>query len=173
MGSRGEYVNTAGERIEQEAMQRVCLGNQDAVRFLSDITDVLHLWDDLIDRDHELADVHINKIMWLALVALPRNPFYAQHFLALNSVLVTAIVNWQIATDVERTSHSDNEEVIAFIIRSSYIDIITLVAVLCGGPEHATTIMREVRQLWHSEALSGYKQNLVQERLSREGAQNG
>jgi hypothetical protein len=164
---------TSEEKVTQEAMQRVCLGNQDAIRFLNDITDVLHLWDDLIDRDHELPDAHINKTMWIALVALPRNPFYVQHFMALNSILVTAIVNWQIATDMERKPSSDNEEVIAFIIRSSYIDIITLVAVLCGGPDHATSIMREARQLWHSEELSGYRQNLIQERLSREGAQNG
>ena len=166
----GADVNDTSEKTPLELLHKTCLGNQDAVRFLEDITSVLHLWDDLIDRDNELTDSHINKTMWAALVTLPRNPFYSQNFLALNTVLVTAIINWQIATDMERKPNSDNDEVIAFIIRSSYIDLMTLVAVLCGGADHATTIMREVREFWHDEKLSGYRENLVQERLSREGS---
>ena len=159
------------EQRNHEAVQRVCLGNQEAVHFLEDITEVLHLWDDLIDRDQVLTDASINKTMWKALVALPRNSFYAQNFLALNTVLVAAIVNWEIATGMERDpAATSNDEVIAFIIRSSYIDLVTLVAVLCGGPEHAVTIMREARQLWHDEGLVGYRQSLVLERSRREGA---
>jgi hypothetical protein len=163
------WGNNVSENANREAMQRVCLGNQDAIRFLDDITEVLHFWDDLIDRDHDLMDAKINKIMWTALVTLPRNPFYVQHFVSLNAVLVTAIINWQVATDFERKPYSDNDEVIAFIIRSSYIDLMTLVAVLCGGQDHAATIMREARELWHDEGLAGYRQNLALEKTSREG----
>lgn len=161
---------------EQEnlaAVTKVCLGNADAIRFLTDVTEVLHLWDDLIDRDHVLTDTTINRGMWKALVELPRNSFYLHNFSALNAVLVSAIVNWEVATQMERHPQGPNDKSIAFIIRSSYVDLITLVAAICGGREHAVSMMLEARRLWHDEGLHGYLANLRKEQVAREGNSNG
>lgn len=134
-------------------------GNADAARFLELITSVLHFWDDLIDRDHALTDEQINRAMWLALVELPRNAFYLVNFAALNPMLVVAIQNWHVANALEATESRDDKH-IAFIIRSSYCDLVILTATLCGGQEHGQAVAQQVRKFWHDETFEGYLSNL-------------
>jgi hypothetical protein len=142
-----------------EMVLKATAGNQDAACFLETIVNVLHFWDDLIDRDKPLTDEHINKSMWLALVTLPRNRFYQSNFSELNPILCIAIQNWIVANRFENTG-SDHEKTIAFIIRSSYVDLVIHTATLCGGFEHGQQIALEARSLWHDEKLSGYLENL-------------
>lgn len=147
-----------------EDLALICKGNKEAVSFLRIIVAVLHFWDDLIDRDKELSDDTINLMMWSALVDLPRNTFYGQNFVALNGLLMNAILNWQVATRFER--EEANLE-IAFIIRSCYIDLATLTALLCGGKAHVEDILPELRVAWHAEGLDGYRKNLTAEAAKR------
>jgi hypothetical protein len=150
-----------------EAIQRVCKGNTDAVRFLEDITEILHLWDDLVDRDKAVSDEAINQGMWKALIDLPRNPFYAANFTSLNILLVAAIVNWEVATKMERNPVGADDLNIAFIIRSSYIDLVLGVAVILGGRVHAAEMMLTIRRMWHDEGFMGYCDALELETKAR------
>jgi hypothetical protein len=158
-GARGDNVSERALENE-EAVRRVCKGNTDAIRFLEDITDILHLWDDLIDRDKPLTDGQINAVMWKALVDLPRNPFYAANFHTLNILLMAAIVNWEVATKMERERGGQDDLHIAYILRSSYIDLVLGVAVILGGREHAVEMMLPARRLWHNEGFEGFCQAL-------------
>jgi hypothetical protein len=155
-----------------QAVHAVCRGNADAIRFLEDITEVLHLWDDLVDKDKELPDEVINRAMWKALVDLPRNPFYAQNFATLNTLLVAAIVNWEVATQMERKQTGKDDLHIAFILRSSYIDLVLGTAIIIGGREHAISMMLPARRLWHDEGFLGYRAALESEEIAR-GVKNG
>ena len=155
------------EKENAEAVRLVCRGNPLAVQFLEDITEILHLWDDLIDRDKPLQDAAINRTMWKALINLPRNQFYSANFLFLNGLLMTAIINWELATTMERTQVDDNDLPIAFILRSSYVDLVTGVALIVGGREHALEMMLTARRLWHNEGLYGYRKALAQEQTVR------
>lgn len=103
-----------------------------AVNFFLILRSVLHFWDDLIDKDRPITDQDINGVMWNALVELPRNPFYRQHFDTLNPMLVNAIANWQAATEFERTGGAKRLQ-IAFIARSDYLNLLLHSAYLVGG----------------------------------------
>ena len=46
----------------QENKNRWFLGNQDAINFVNRFFDAVELWDDLIDKDVEITDDHINGI---------------------------------------------------------------------------------------------------------------
>lgn len=142
-------------------------GNKSAADFLESILGIAHIWDDLIDKDKEVSNHDINKAFFEALIRLPRNTFYNKNFDHLNSVLINSISNWQIATKLERTG-KEYETSIAFILRSSYVDLITQSALLIGGEVWACHVGEEIRRLTHHETYQGYLKSLALEKEARE-----
>lgn len=141
----------------RQMVLRATKGNELAADFLTTVIGILHVWDDLIDGDHEMTAQAINDAMWDALITLPRNSFYVKNFGDLNPVLAMAIQNWKIANDFE----NDNEQMeVAFVIRSAYVDLVTMTATLCGGRDFGYAIGKEARKLWHNEGFTGYLDNL-------------
>ena len=161
------------ERLSQEYLAFACKGDASAMQFLELITTVLHFWDDLVDQDHVLSQDTINAVMWKVLVDLPRNKFYANNFFGLNTLLINSIGNWKLATKVEQSGDATQDELaMAFIIRSSYCDLVVHTALLCGGQQHADACAEHVRRVFHSEGLEGYKSALITEREARDGLQS-
>jgi hypothetical protein len=151
-----------------ELILKAACGNESAAAFLETIMEILHFWDDLVDRDKSLPDVEINERMWQALVVLPRNVFYQANFSALNPILAAAIHSWMAATAMERDGTAP-DLAIAFIIRSNYIDLVTAVAQITGGFGWAHQATMAARRLVHREGFEQYQANLKRER----GAANG
>jgi hypothetical protein len=145
--------------------------NADAMAFLRGIATVMHTWDDLIDRDRGVSDGEINAAFWLALVELPANPFYAANAEMLRPIIVQSIINWRAATAMERqaTCEQYNDLKIAFIIRSTYIDLVVMSACILGGADWAAKVAPDLRRWAHSEGFKGYLDALAAERLAREG----
>lgn len=153
--------------FDREQLLRWMKGNKEAVEFIDLACDIAHVWDDLVDQDKELEVDDINRIFFNSLVRLPRNPFYRKNFDHLNSVMMNSISNWQIATKLEREG-GDYETSIAFVLRSSYVDLITQAAMLCGGGKWACKVGEEARRLTHEETYEGYLKNLDKEKRDRE-----
>ena len=141
-------------------------GDIAAVDFLEAIVSVLHFWDDLIDRDKAVAESEINAAFYTMLVSLPRNPFYMRHFDHLNPILVNAITNWHLANSME---HEGDDAALrcAFILRSSYVDLITQSALAVGGMDWARYVGAEIRRYAHKEGWDGYLVNLAAEKAAR------
>lgn len=159
------------DTTDRDLALEVAKGDAAAAEFMLQMCRVMHLWDDLIDKDKAVSDAQINEAFQLALVDIPRNPFYARNFTALNTLVQTAITNWHVATRMEREG-GDYEKSIAFILRSSYMDLFTQVAQIVGGPEWAVEMAHKTRLLTHNETYAGYLENLKrerQDRLAREG----
>ncbi len=136
-------------------------GNADAAAFLTTIVEVLHFWDDLIDDDRALSNTEINERMWQALVLLPRNRFYREHLNDLSPILAQAVLNWMTANTMENKVGGGGLDLpIAFIIRSSYVDLISQVALICGGFQWAQQITLAARRSAHGETYPGYLANL-------------
>lgn len=151
-------------KIVEEAVQ----GDPEALAFLRAMAKVLHFWDDLIDGDKEVTPAEINNRMWLALIEIPLNAFYHQNIGTLQPILVMAIVNWRIATNIERDETSTQRDLgFAFIIRSTYVDLVTMAAVIVAGPEHAIACGPEIRRWAHGEGFPGYLDNLSKEFRAR------
>ena len=75
--------------------------------------------------------------------------------------------NWLISNDLEREG-GDLQLNIAFILRSSYVDLITQSALLVGGQAWASQVGREVRKLTHHERFDGYLRALDEEKKTRQ-----
>jgi hypothetical protein len=143
-----------------EIIEKVCKGNKAAAEFLNAIWQISGVWDDLVDRDKPVANKDIDQAFWLALVGLPRNEFYQLNFNLLNPLLINSITNWKCANVFECTT-DDYKLSIAFVLRSSYVDLLTMTALIIGGREWADEMVQEIRLYSHSEKLDGYKNNLA------------
>ena len=51
-------------------------GNKDALNMYRMLVDLVQIWDDLIDKDKEVAEEEINHAFLTALAYMPANPFY-------------------------------------------------------------------------------------------------
>lgn len=139
-------------------------GNKDALAFLNMISKIAHVWDDLYDRDREVSRDEINAVFWCALIELPANAFYREHESVLRPVIAQSILNWTIANQFE---NNDERLEIAYIIRSSYIDVALVSALLIGGPEHAAKVGVGLRAWNHGETPKEYLDHLKAERVKR------
>ncbi|HQR20134.1 MAG TPA: hypothetical protein PKV98_04670 [Burkholderiaceae bacterium] len=150
----------------QQILETIARGDESAVQFMRLILAISNTWDDLIDRDQPMSERRINDMMWEALIELPANEFYARHQQSLHPLLAVAILNWHAANQMER-SYGDLE--VAYILRSSFVDILAMVALLCGGRDHAQDMVPVIREATHHEGLAVYRVNLQHERAAREG----
>jgi len=157
------------EPMEDPIVVEALKGNVSALEFVRAIALVLHGWDDMVDRDHRLTDADINRIFTTALIVLPRNAFYREHFEEFNPLLMQAITNWRIATDIERNSINDHHLGIAFILRSSYVDLAVMAASIIGGIEWGVKYGHKIREWAHDEKFGGFLTNLAAERAARKG----
>jgi hypothetical protein len=140
--------------------------DRSAVEFVCLVAGILHLWDDLIDKDKDVGDDTVSTAFRDALITLPRNVFYAQNFMTLNPILANSITNWHIATQMERGSVG-KEHQIAYILRSSAVDLITASATILGGIDHGIRVGYDIRVHAHHEGLDGYLNNLAVEIAAR------
>lgn len=153
-------------RTLDENIRYVLRNNASAVEFFLTIRDVLHFWDDLIDRDHPVTPAYIHRSMFAALVTLPSNAFYRQHQASLMPVLVNAIGNWRAANDFESRDNRRELE-LAFVIRSDYANLLVQAAYLIGGVDWMVEVTPLIRSMWTSEGMSEYLKNLEAERAAR------
>lgn len=151
---------------KDELIQTVCREDASASEFLHTVTQIAHVWDDLIDQDQPILADQIHQAFVQALVALPLNAFYRRHFDMLHPVLVSSISNWLVANELERAGSMDDLR-IAFISRSSYVDLVTQVAFLVGGFPWVRSVGPEIRRFAHEEGWDVYLENLETERAAR------
>lgn len=142
---------------------RMVRGNRSAYDFLTTMFQVLHFWDDLIDRDREVVPEEVNRCMWDALVTIPENVFFQQNFSQLMPLLKTAIWNWQAANVMEASQESLDKQ-IAFVLRSTYVDLVSMCAYIVGGRDWAHEVALEARRQTSSEGFDDYLDALTREK---------
>lgn len=146
---------------------QAALGNKAAVDYLMMIVKIAHLWDDLTDKDKLVDQASIDSIFINLLVDLPRNPFYVANLEQLTSVTENAIRNWLLSNYIEQNKDVNIPLECAFILRSSYADIVCTVASICGGHEHGLEISKHIRSLVHFERFEKYIDNLAIEAVAK------
>jgi hypothetical protein len=147
--------------MDRESVRKIdywMKANKDAVIFILELSRIIHLWDDLIDKDNPVTPVDINEAFWSLFFILPKNVFYMQNFSTLNPILMAAELNWRTSNELESTGDEEDHR-IAFIIRSAYADVIQMSALLCGGREWAYSVSPEIRRWTHAEGFKSYMKN--------------
>lgn len=138
-------------------------GNRAAFDLITTLFGILHFWDDLIDGDRQVTAADVNRAMFDALVTVHENLFWREHFYSLMPVLKLAIANWHAANAMELTPDEQDKR-IAFVLRSTYVDLVTICAYLVGGREWAVNVALEARRDTSAEGWDAYLAALGQEK---------
>lgn len=133
-------------------------GDEAARAFALDIIYVSNIWDDLIDRDREITPADINTAFAVALVGIPKNPFFQRFAHELLPVMSVGITNFLIANQYESGSLEDRHR--AHVMRYSAADIFTHMAALIGGMSWAENVGPELRRRASKENLHDYLSEL-------------
>ena len=139
--------------------QECLLGDESAIAFARVLLDVMHTWDDLIDGDRQPSADAVHRAFRAALVLLPGSAFYTAHFAHLYPLLDAAMLDWLTANELESTGGVLDLQ-IAFVIRSSYVQILMRCAQIVGGWEHAVKVAPGIRRAVHAEGMANYIQAL-------------
>tara|TARA_R110000868_G_scaffold10713_2_gene52055 strand:- start:72 stop:500 length:429 start_codon:yes stop_codon:yes gene_type:complete len=132
-----------------ELLAKWLKGHRDAIALVLMVHDVVEIWDDLIDKDKEVAPEDINRVFRTALIELPRNPFYAENFGALNTIIESAIFDWHTANAFEASrTHLET----AFGLRCTIQSVTIICARIVGGPVWAQSVSNEIRSIGESYA---------------------
>lgn len=143
------------EPFSVEALRDLLCGNDDAIQFYLHIARLSNTYDDLIDKDKAVTNERIHDFVWRALFAIPLNPFYITHQSVLRPVLMTGIMNWIAANEME-ASGSREECRVAHVIRYAVGDILLAAMVMTGGVEHARKNARRARLMIQDETWAHY-----------------
>ena len=137
----------------QENKNRWFLGNQDAIDFVNRFFDAVELWDDLIDKDVEITDDHINRVFTSLMFALPGNPWFVAKYTYYQPLIMASINGFH---DANEMCNSDEKRFrsLAFHTRNFGIEIIIATAFLLGGYDHMRKVSREIREFYAFEEFN-------------------
>lgn len=106
----------------------------DAVNFCLSLLSICGVWDDLIDRDNEVAPESITNVFSIMLVSLPNNPFYTYYKNELQPFIEQGVYDWLAANELEK----DKKLTASYALRLSYAPVIKRAIYLKGGLDWAT-----------------------------------
>ncbi|HNR51814.1 MAG TPA: hypothetical protein PKI80_09545 [Deltaproteobacteria bacterium] len=156
---------------EHEMISRVLMGNGDAIRMANELFFISQVWDDLVDKDKPVDAATINRMMWVALVDLPLNPFYQLNFCALHPIIRASIIDWMVATDFENKIGLEDElpvdPSVPYVLRDSISAILCHMAYLVGGYDWMVQVSPEIRAWVHDEAMTDYVRKIVDRNRKR------
>lgn len=131
-------------------------GNQDALNMYRMFVDLSHLWDDLVDKDKEAAEDHINNAFLICLVYLPANPFYRHIQEQVLPMWLTVVSAYQTANKFERDKDPHGIE-IAHSLRYAAGNIMAYAIHVCVGPEKAKEVLPEMWKSVFHERFDEYR----------------
>ena len=123
--------------------------------------DLLHTWDDLVDRDKPVGEAAINQAFLICLVYLPANPFYQRIQQAVLPMWLTVVSAYEAANKFERDKDPHGLE-IAHMLRYAAGNIIAYGMVTALGPERARELVPEMWKAVAVERFEQYRQEMMQ-----------
>jgi len=146
---------------DNEEMDRFVVwmrGNKEAADFCFHFMYIIHLWDDLIDKDKERSDKEINAA-FMSLFGLPNNRFYAENYQTLFPVIASSIHSFLISNEFEK-GMKDEDLDISYGIRCNVLNVIIFAADIVGGSEWAAQVGQEIWRTGMRQPLKDYKEEL-------------
>jgi len=131
-------------------------GNKDALNMYRMLVDLVQIWDDLVDKDKEVAEEEINHAFLTALAYMPANPFYLSIQKDILPMWIAALSAYQVANKFER----DRDEIgleISHNLRFAAGHVVAYMVHKCVGPQKAQEIMPEVWKTIVDQRFSDYR----------------
>lgn len=132
-------------------IQRICKGDPEAMDFLANHwAPYCHAIDDIVDGDKTDAE-HVIATFARA-IELYTHPFFVRHGAALRQVARNVTLMYAQTVDWEPTAGiKDWQSVWADMHRHCSIEMVTAVATIVGGYQHARAVVPELRVMSYNE----------------------
>jgi purine-cytosine permease-like protein len=131
-------------------------GDKDALNMYAAIVDLLHIWDDLVDKDKPVGEATINHAFLIALVYLQANPFYRKIQDQIMPMWLTTVSAFETANKFERDKDEHGLE-IAHILRFAVGQIVAYAIHVCVGPEKAREYVPEMWKVVANDRFQEYR----------------
>ena len=132
-------------------------GNQDALIMFRMFVDLLHTWDDLVDKDKDTTERSINNAFLICLVYLPLNPFYQLIQRDILPMWVTVVSSYEAANKFERDKDERGLEA-AHMLRYAAGNILAYAIHVAVGPELAAQYVPEMWKDVVNERFAEYRE---------------
>lgn len=131
-------------------------GNLEAVDFIGNILSAFEFWDDLIDKDVELEDEYINKVMINLLFVLPQNKWFQTHSSYYMPLFMTCFSGF---FDSNKMCKSDKKHIrnLAFHTRNLSTELYIATTFLVGGYYHMREVSPEIREFFAFETFEEWE----------------
>jgi purine-cytosine permease-like protein len=131
-------------------------GDQHALNMFRAFVDLLHTWDDLVDKDKPISEIEINRAFLTALVYLPANPFYRSIQDAILPMWLVVVSSYETANRYEADKDPHGIE-ISHGLRYAAGNIIAYAVHVCVGAEKAREVLPEVWKAIFHERFDEYR----------------
>ena len=131
-------------------------GNVDALNLFHALVDLVHIWDDLIDKDKPVSDSDINRAFLTALVYIPANPFYKTIELQVMPMWITATSAFETANKFEKDKDEHGIE-IAHNLRYAAGHVVAYMSIVCVGYENAKQFVPDIWKTIVDDRFEDYR----------------
>lgn len=125
-------------------------GNEAAAELLVSVGEMVRAADDLADGEADDPQEAAARVLLLALVTIPQNPFYDANREHLQELLGAMVVSWQVSNRFHRSGDQPRQE-FGFVLRESPDLFMLHVCALCRGWHVAADIYEEIWGLAHGD----------------------
>ena len=134
-------------------------GNVEARELSMEILHLVHIWDDLYDRDKDVTNAQVNRAFFSALITLSKNELYQR--CNLTEHMLGIIFRWKAANFLEENTQSDDDLNKAYMLRAGIYDLFTIIAFYLHGDQWAEAIAPAVYR-FYGEKLDDFKKEVAE-----------
>lgn len=132
-------------------------GNKDAVNMFNMFVDLAHTWDDLVDKNVDVPEDHINNAFLIALVYLQANSFYKSIEEEIRPMWMSVILAYDTANKYEQNKDEHGIE-IAHGLRYAAGHIVAYAVQKCVGVKKAKEFLPEIWKVMMCERFDEYRE---------------
>lgn len=132
-------------------------GNEAAKAISFEILQLVHIWDDLYDKDKEVSPDQVNSAFFSAVYKLQENPLWQQ--CRLGEHMLNVILRWQDANVLEQELLSEHDLNKAYMLRAGVYDLFSVLCYHLFGMAWAQEVGPQIRR-FYCESLEEYKEEM-------------
>ena len=140
-------------RLHETLFNFIYQNDTEAVRVSMELVQMLHVWDDLIDKDVKISNQEINAAFVAALCEISGSWLWDANAAALARV---AFLKWQTANYFEANSADENQKLMSFVFRAGFIDLFYYFAYKMYGMEWVQHVGPAIAS-WYGEDFAKYE----------------
>lgn len=104
--------------------EHIYKSNTAAIELSFMLLDIMHTWDDLVDKDKPVAEGDVNRAFFMAIQMVPAHPLWN---IGLSTMLTSVYLRWRTSTHIERDkAATDNDLSKAWMLRAGVFDLFEL-----------------------------------------------